>query len=334
MPESMAAPTLAIEARGLARNFGSFAAVRGIDLSVARGEVFGLLGANGAGKTTAIRMLCGTLPPSGGQVRVAGIDMVRQARRSRARIGYVTQRFTLYGDLTVLENLRLQAGLYSVPAERLAARLDWALDRLDLREVRDSLAAQTPLGLRRRLAMACSLLHEPDVLFLDEPTSGIDPLARQYLWELVYELAEAGVGVLVTTHYMDEALFCDRLALMDAGRIVAEGSPQALLARPLASPLVELRLLRPSAPSASAAAQGSRLADWARQMASWPEVREVLPRAGRLRVRLAPGTDPATFAARVKTGAAAYGLDFQVDAHPQAELEDVFVALLDEQVAV
>jgi len=231
----MADRALAIEARGLARNFGSFAAVGGIDLSVARGEVFGLLGANGAGKTTAIRMLCGTLAPTRGQVRIAGIDMVRQARRLRGRIGYVTQRFTLYGDLTVLENLHLQAGLYGVRGPRLATRIDWALDRLNLRDSLHRLAAQIPLGTQRRLAVACALLHEPDVLFLDEPTSGIDPLARQRLWELIYELAETGIGVLVTTHYMDEALFCDRLALMDAGRIIADGTPQELLARPHAA---------------------------------------------------------------------------------------------------
>jgi len=323
----MADTALAIEARGLARNFGSFAAVRGIDLSVARGEVFGLLGANGAGKTTAIRMLCGTLAPTRGQVRIAGIDMVRQARRMRGRIGYVTQRFTLYGDLTVLENLRLQAGLYAVRGERLATRIDWALERLNLREARDSLAARMPLGLQRRLAVACALLHEPDVLFLDEPTSGIDPLARQQLWELVYELAESGIGVLVTTHYMDEAAFCDRLALMDSGRIIAEGTPRDLLARPLASPLVQLHL------GSRTAGGTAEQADWVRRMAGWTGVREVLPSAGRLRVRLSAGQDAAAFIARVEAESAERGLAIRVDGTAAPELEDVFVALLDEQVA-
>ena len=221
----------AIAARGLRREFGNFVAVRELDLDVRQGEVFGLLGANGAGKTTAIRMLCGTLPPTRGAITVGGVDMVRHARRARSRIGYVTQRFTLYADLTVAENLRLQAGLYDVRGERLAQRMDWALQRLDLAHSARERAGGLPLGYQRRLAVAAALLHEPDVLFLDEPTSGIDPLARQRLWELVYELAATGVGVLVTTHYMDEALFCDRLAFMDTGRVIAEGSPDELLAR-------------------------------------------------------------------------------------------------------
>jgi ABC-2 type transport system ATP-binding protein len=260
---------LAIEARGLGRDFGAFAAVRDLDLEVRRGEVFGLLGANGAGKTTAIRMLCGTLPPSRGSVAVAGVDMIRSARRARARIGYVTQRFTLYGDLTVRENLLLQAGLYDVRGERLGRRLDWAGARFDLAGSATARAAHLPLGYQRRLAVAAALLHEPDVLFLDEPTSGIDPLARQRLWELVYELAAGGVGVLVTTHYMDEALFCDRLALMDRGRVVASGTPDELLARPLAVPLLELH-------------GGDN--GWAARLAAAPQVREVLsPRSGACR---------------------------------------------------
>jgi len=202
--------TAAIQARGLGRDFGAFTAVHDFDLDVARAEVFGLLGANGAGKTTAIRMLCGTLPPTRGAVTVAGVDMVKHARRARSRIGYVTQRFTLYGELTVRENLSLQAGLYGLGGETAAQRMAWALDRFELGGEADERAAHLPLGYQRRLAVAAALLHEPDVLFLDEPTSGIDPLARQRLWELVYELAGSGIGVLVTTHYMDEALFCDR----------------------------------------------------------------------------------------------------------------------------
>ncbi|WP_395702803.1 ABC transporter ATP-binding protein [Aquabacterium sp.] len=304
----------AIVAHALGRRFGDFTAVRGLELEVQRGEVFGLLGANGAGKTTAIRMLCGTLAPSEGSVTVAGVDMLRHARRARSRIGYVTQRFTLYADLTALENLRLQAGLYDVRGTRLAERLDWALERLELRAAAGERAGRLPLGFQRRLAVAAALLHQPDVLFLDEPTSGIDPLARQRLWELVYELSAQGVGVLVTTHYMDEALFCDRLALMDRGAVVAGGTPQALLARPLATPLVEL--------------QGPDVALLA-ALAGGPQVHERLPRAGRLRVRLQPGTDVAAWSAAVQAEAARRGAPLQVLAAPALELEDVFVDIIE-----
>jgi ABC-2 type transport system ATP-binding protein len=309
----------AIEARKLSRSFGSFAAVKDVDLDVHRGEVFGLLGANGAGKTTAIRMLCGTLPPSSGSVSVAGVDMVAHARRARGRIGYVTQRFTLYGDLGVRENLELQAGLYGVVGDRLAARLQWALDRFELRAAQTERAGRLPLGFQRRLAVAAALLHEPDVLFLDEPTSGIDPLARQQLWELVYELTDAGVGVLVTTHYMDEALFCDRLALMDRGVVIASGTPQELLARPLDAPIVELHT-----------ADDARCAQW---LAADAEVREVMPRAGRLRLRLRGGVPAASFVTRVVAEGAARGIAVQAAAQATVELEDVFVALLEQREA-
>ncbi len=306
----------AIAAAHLARSFGKFKAVDDVSLAVARGEVFGLLGANGAGKTTAIRMLCGTLAPSGGTIAVAGVDMVRQARKARARIGYVTQRFTLYGDLSVRENLLLQAGLYGVAGERLQRRMDWALERLELRADADERAARLPLGFQRRLAIAAALLHEPDVLFLDEPTSGIDPLARQHLWELVYELTAAGVGVLVTTHYMDEALFCDRLALMDRGRVIASGTPGELLATPLATALVEFRV-----------GAGSDGATW---LAARPGVREVLPRAGTLRVRLQAGQDAGDFVARTLAAAAEAGHALAAEPRTTPELEDVFVALLEQ----
>jgi ABC-2 type transport system ATP-binding protein len=307
----------AIQARGLGRDFGTFTAVRDFDLDVGRAEVFGLLGANGAGKTTAIRMLCGTLAPTRGAVTVAGVDMVRHARRARSHIGYVTQRFTLYGELTVRENLSLQAGLYGLHGDSSAQRIDWALDRFELAGAADERAAHLPLGYQRRLAVAAALLHQPDVLFLDEPTSGIDPLARQRLWELVYELAESGIGVLVTTHYMDEALFCDRLALMDRGRVIASGTPQELLARPIGSPPIEVR-----------SGNDAQCAAW---LASRPEVREVLPRAGRLRVRLQPGVAPGDWASAVRDEAGRQGLALAIDARAAPELEDVFVALLEQQ---
>jgi ABC-2 type transport system ATP-binding protein len=313
------AETLVIAAQGLGRDFGSFRAVRDIDLHVARGEVFGLLGANGAGKTTAIRMLCGTLPPSRGRVEVAGVDMVRRPRRARSRIGYVTQRFTLYGELSVTENLKLQAGLYGVTGERRHERIAHSLAQFDLADAADERAARLPLGYQRRLAVAAALLHEPDVLFLDEPTSGIDPLARQQLWELVYGLAAGGMGVLVTTHYMDEALFCDRLALMDRGRVIATGSPEELLARPLASPPIEVH--------------GDDDAACAAWLARDPDVLEVLPRAGRARIRLRPGVVPGAWSGRAIGQAAAAGLQLRVDAATPPELEDVFVALLEAQEA-
>ena len=311
------APTNAIDARGVTRRFGDFVAVMDFDLTVRHGEVFGLLGANGAGKTTAIRMLCGTLPPTSGDIRVAGIDMVRQARVARSRIGYVAQRFALYGDLTVRENLALQAGLYGLDRTRSGARIDWALDRLDLGQDAIVRASSLPLGQQRKLAVAAALLHEPDVLFLDEPTSGLDPLARGEFWELVYELAEGGVGVLITTHYMDEALFCDRLALMHSGRIVVESSPQGLLDRGLGIAMLEIR--------------SSRIADCLRWLARDADVQEIVPHAGRLRVRLRQGCDANATVKRIvaESERADIAID---DAEPvTAELEDVVVALLEQQ---
>ncbi|HUL96776.1 MAG TPA: ABC transporter ATP-binding protein [Usitatibacter sp.] len=306
--------SFAIEAHGLTRRFGDFVAVAGIDLAVRQGEVFGLLGANGAGKTTAIRMLCGTLPPTDGDVRIAGVDMVRRARAARGRIGYVTQRFALYGDLTVVENLRLQAGLYGLDAARTAARIEWAMKRLDLARIAAQRAASLPLGHQRRLAVAAALLHEPAVLFLDEPTSGIDPLARGELWELVYELAEGGVGVLITTHYMDEALFCDRLALMHAGRIVATDSPHGLLARGLDAPILEV--------------VAPRTAEWLPLLAKDDDILEVVPHAGRLRARLRAGRDAGEAARALAARAAAAGVALDRVEVAAPDFEDVVVALL------
>ncbi|GAB4353890.1 MAG: ATP-binding cassette domain-containing protein [Immundisolibacter sp.] len=224
------APTV-IEVHGLRRSFGRFEAVRGIDFSVARGEVFGLLGANGAGKSTTFRMLCGLLPPTAGTVRVSGVDLRRAPARARARIGYVAQRFALYANLSVAQNLRFFASAYGLRGRRRAMRLDWAWDEFELGALRDAAPAQLPMGFKQRLALACALLHEPDILFLDEPTSGVDPLARREFWVRINRLAQAGVTVLVTTHFMDEAEYCDRLALMSMGEVLSSGSPQQIRAQ-------------------------------------------------------------------------------------------------------
>ena len=309
-------PDSAIDARQLTRRFGDFVAVAGIDIAVAHGEVFGLLGANGAGKTTAIRMLCGTLPPTSGEIHVAGIDMVERAREARGRIGYVAQRFALYGDLTVRENLALQAGLYGLARVRARTRIDWAIDRLHLADVAARRASGIPLGHQRRLAVAAALLHEPGVLFLDEPTSGIDPLARSELWELVYELAEGGVGVLITTHYMDEAVFCDRLALMHAGHIVVESTPRELLDRGRDIPMLEI--------------ESARIALALPLLVHNPAVLEAVPYAGRLRVRLRPGGDADAVARKMIADAARAGIAIDRVAPTVAQFEDVVVALLDQ----
>jgi ABC-2 type transport system ATP-binding protein len=308
-------PASAIEAHGLTRRFGDFVAVAGIDLSVHHGQVFGLLGANGAGKTTAIRMLCGTLAPSAGKIRVADIDMLRSPRDARGRIGYVAQRFALYADLTVRENLALQAGLYGLAGSRARARIEWALERLDLAASGRARAGRIPLGHQRRLSIAAGLLHEPDVLFLDEPTSGLDPLARGEFWELVYELAERGVGVLVTTHYMDEALFCDRLALMHAGRIVVESAPHNLLGRGTATPILEI--------------ESSDIGACVLLLARDPDLLDIVPYAGRLRARLRPGRDGAVTAQRIVDDARRAGVPVDRVAPAGPELEDVIVGLLE-----
>ncbi len=230
---AVAAPTAdtVIEAHELRRFFGSFEAVKGISFSVSRGEVFGLLGANGAGKSTTFRMLCGLLSASSGTLRVAGVDLHTARSAARARIGYVAQKFALYGNLSVAQNLRFFASAYGLRGARRKARLDWAQREFDLGGFLDAGTADLALGFKQRLALACALMHEPSILFLDEPTSGVDPLARREFWQRINQLAESGVTVMVTTHFMDEAEYCDNLVLMSLGEILALGSPQEIRAR-------------------------------------------------------------------------------------------------------
>jgi ABC-2 type transport system ATP-binding protein len=217
-----------IEARQLTRTFGAFTAVDRVSFDVAAGEVFGFLGANGAGKTTAIRMLTGLLTPSGGSARVAGHDVFTEGEAIKRRIGYMSQRFSLYEDLSPRENIRLYGGIYDLSAADVRERAAAMLARLGLESAGSRPVRELPLGWRQKLAFSVALLHRPSIVFLDEPTSGVDPITRRQFWELIYETAARGTSVLVTTHYMDEAEYCDRLSIMVAGRIVAIGTPAEL----------------------------------------------------------------------------------------------------------
>jgi ABC-2 type transport system ATP-binding protein len=235
----------AIEVQNLTKRFGSFIAVDDISFSAEKGSVFGLLGANGAGKSTTIRMLCGLLAPSGGSARVAGYDVGKEPENVKRSIGYMSQRFSLYEDLTIIENLRFFAGLYGIGHGHIANEIGRILDLIGLSGRETALAAELPGGFRQRLALGCSLLHKPQVLFLDEPTAGVDPVARRMFWDIIYDIADSGSTVLVTTHYLDEAEYCGNITLMRAGKIVATGSPAELKARWFPGPLMELECDRP-----------------------------------------------------------------------------------------
>jgi ABC-2 type transport system ATP-binding protein len=217
-----------IETNGLTKKFGRFTAVDHIDVAVAPGEVFGFLGANGAGKTTAIRMLCGLLQPSSGHGHVAGFDIVRESARIRSRIGYMSQKFSLYNDLTVRQNLEVYAGLYGVAAAQVGARIAELATRLSFSDLLPRRTGDIPWGWQQRLSLAAANLHRPGILFLDEPTGSVDPLSRRSFWDLIHALAKDGTTIFVTTHYMDEAEYCQRISLMVDGRVAAVGSPREL----------------------------------------------------------------------------------------------------------
>lgn len=227
-----------VSARDLVKRFGDFVAVDRISLEAHRGEVVGFLGPNGAGKSTTIRMLCGLLRPTAGQAIVAGYDVAREPEHVRQRIGYMSQKFSLYNDLRVIENIRFFASLYDVPPSTLKEREAWVLDMAGLNGRESTLTGTLPSGWKQRLALGCAVLHRPPILFLDEPTSGVDPISRRQFWELIHSMAADGVTVLVTTHYMDEAEYCNRLVLIFQGRIVASGSPTELKQRAMSGELL------------------------------------------------------------------------------------------------
>ncbi|MCF7936284.1 MAG: ABC transporter ATP-binding protein [Synergistales bacterium] len=230
----------AVTVTDLVRRFGTFTAVDAISFSVAPGEIFGFLGPNGAGKSTTIRMLCGILAPTSGGGTVAGFDIATQSEGIKSHIGYMSQRFSLYGDLTVEENIDFYSGIYRLPAAKRRDRKEWVLEMAGLTERRDALTETLSGGWKQRLALGCAILHEPPVLFLDEPTSGVDPLSRRRFWDLIYALSEQGVTIFVTTHYMDEAEYCDRLGLIYRGRLIAEGTPSTLKEREMAEKVLEV----------------------------------------------------------------------------------------------
>jgi ABC-2 type transport system ATP-binding protein len=294
----------------LQRRFGDLQAVRDVSLEIFRGEIFGVLGPNGAGKSTTIRMLCGILDPSGGRGTVVGFDVSTQAERIKERIGYMTQRFSLYEDLTVEENLRFYAGLYGVPSQARRARVDAVLDRTGLGRRRRQLSGTLSGGWKQRVALACATIHEPPLLFLDEPTAGVDPVSRREFWEQIHQLSSVGTTVLVTTHYMDEAERCHRLAFIFRGSVLDVGRPDEVVARR------NLRVAEIVLSDARAAAEVLR---------GQPEVDEVAFYGHVLRLATLGGADPEALCARV---AAERGLTIESSRPARVTVEDAFVSMV------
>jgi len=239
-----------ISVHNLVKKFGNFIANDNLTFEVYKGEIFGFLGANGAGKTTTIRILSGLSSPSSGEVRVAGFDAARQAERIKRNIGYMCQKFSLYEDLTVKENINLYGGIYGMSRELIHTRTNELLDKLHFHEYENRFIADLPLGLRQKLAFSVAVLHEPKIVFLDEPTGGVDPITRRQFWEMIYETASGGITVFVTTHYMDEAEYCDRISIMSEGKIVALDTPENLKKQYNSKTIEEvfIKIARPNEP--------------------------------------------------------------------------------------
>jgi ABC-2 type transport system ATP-binding protein len=230
----------AIEVKNLTKKFGMFTAVNDVSFDVEQGQIFGFLGANGAGKSTTIRMLCGLLAPTSGQAKVAGFDVLRQTEQVKRSIGYMSQKFSLYNDLTVEENLNFFGGVYGLSKSKLEERKTYALGMSHLTEERSRLTGTLSAGFKQRLALSCSIIHEPKVVFLDEPTGGVDPVMRKSFWELINTLSDEGTTILVTTHYLDEAEFCNEIIMIDSGKLIARGSPNELKTEYIKTPILEV----------------------------------------------------------------------------------------------
>jgi len=307
-------PENAVEIRDLVKRFGDFVAVDHVNMQVQRGEIFGFLGPNGAGKSTTIRMLCGLLLPTSGSAIVGGLDVMTQSEAIKKRIGYMSQKFSLYDDLTVEENIDFFSGIYGVPRERRQVRKDYVLQMAGIEERRSSLTRQLSGGWKQRLALGCAILHEPPILFLDEPTSGVDPIARRTFWDLIYQLSAAGHTVFVSTHYMDEAEYCHRLALMYRGKVIALGTPAELK-----TSLEGHHLLR---------LESSDVLGSMKALEKLPGVSDVAVFGGGLHATV---TDAHTAMPKIRTALAAAGVAITVLEPIQPSMEDVFVAMIERE---
>ena len=305
----MSAP--AIVADRLVKRFGAFTAIDHVSFDVRAGEIMGFLGPNGAGKSTLIRILCGLLRPSGGRAEVAGLDVALYPERVRETIGYMSQKFSLYGDLSVMENLRFFAGVYRVNGARLKRRLEFAIEMAGLAGRENALVATLSGGWKQRLALGCAVLHEPRILFLDEPTSGVEPTSRRRFWDLIYALSEAGVTILITTHYMDEAEYCNRIALVNQGRLVALGSPGELKRGLLEGNLFQIECDDPGA--------------LMKALLGAPGVRDVAPFGSALHLMV---ESPKTDLAAISGYLAERGMRWSSLEPIKPTLEDVFVQLV------
>jgi len=310
------APEPVIVTDRLSRRFGPLVAVRDVSLTVNRGEIFGVLGPNGAGKSTTIRMLCGILDPTGGSGRVVGYDIARDAERIKERIGYMTQRFSLYEDLTVAENLRFYAGIYGVPRAARRARVSETMQRAGLEGRRDQIAGTLSGGWKQRVALASATIHRPPLLFLDEPTAGVDPVSRRDFWDEIYRLSAEGTTVLMTTHYMDEAARCHRLAFIFRGVLLDTGTPEEVVAR---------RRLRAVELEVADASQGIEAAALLRAA---PEVEEVEHYGNLLRAAVRGGADPADIVRRVLEPRGLTASDVR---EVRITVEDAFVSMVRDQ---
>jgi ABC-2 type transport system ATP-binding protein len=308
--------TIAIEASHLSRDFGAFRAVDDVSFSVSAGEIFGYLGANGAGKSTTIRILTGLLAPTSGQATVAGADVASDPERVKASIGYMSQKFSLYSDLSVIENLSFFGGAYGLYGLELRKRVGEAVETMDLGSQQRALTRTLPGGVRQRVALACALLHRPRIVFLDEPTAGVDPAARRSFWRLIKQLARGGTSIFVTTHYLDEAEYCDRVGLMVAGRLVALDTPQRLKDTFVPEHLFLLR--------------GTGLSSLVPFLRGRPGVKSVVPFGAGLHVRVDPERWPQERIAEVLRAMGAGGVTIS---RVEASLEDVFLVVVGQDAA-